>query len=272
MSFYSKNSRYSKEIKIFFHTFSLIFILLFVSGCLSSKTPYTQRTQLMLISPDEELKLSNNAVKEILQSEKLSSDKVATSRVETIGKKLADVSNRDDFKWEFYLVDKDVVNAFCLPGGKIFVYSGLMDIVDSDDELSVVIAHEIAHAIARHGAERLSIQQASSALKSIGLMIVGTQTQNAAYLSAFDMAFGLGTTFGVALPYSRSHEYEADLIGLNLMYKAGYNIDFAITFWEKMQNISKDSPIFEFASTHPSNENRIQKLKEEIARLKTLSK
>jgi len=234
---------------------SLFFLLM---ACATA--PYTGRSQLMLVSPQEEIALGNQASKEILQKEPLSHDPYYNDLVRRVGIRIARAANRPDFQWEFYVIDKPkVANAFCLPGGKIFVYTGIFKYAETEAELATVIAHEVGHALARHGAERMSMSLLAKMGEQAALMALNIQTPEAA--QAFDAAYGIAANLGVLLPYSRTQEYEADHIGLILMALAGYDPHAALSFWGKMAQESKDKPALEFLSTHPLDKNRIARIK-----------
>ncbi len=238
-----------------------LFIGLFVLiGC--QKTPYTDRSQLVLYSYDEEMSMGVTASRDILKKEKLSRDKKKIKMVRRVGYRLAKVANTN-YKWEFHVIKKDVLNAFCLPGGKVFIYEGIFKAAKNEDQLATVMSHEIAHALARHGAERMSMGQ----IASLGKVAVG-EVSGLSGNKAFDLAFGLGTQYGVMLPYSRSFEYEADEIGIYLMKKAGYNTAEAVNFWKNMKAKKNGAEPIEFMSTHPADDNRIANIKRIIAKEK----
>ena len=235
--------------------FALLFVLV---ACATA--PYTGRSQLMLISPSEELALGAKASQEILQKEPLSKDPYYNSLVRRVGIRIARVANRPNFQWEFHVIDKPkVVNAFCLPGGKIFVYTGIFKYANTEAELATVIAHEVGHALARHGAERMSMGLLAQMGEQAAMMALNIQTPEAA--QAFDAAYGIAANVGLLLPYSRTQEYEADHIGLILMAMAGYDPHAALSFWEKMAQQSKGKTSIEFLSTHPLDKNRIARIK-----------
>ena len=240
---------------------SAILALLFI-GC--TKAPITGRNQLIMINPSQELQLGFQSAQEILKKEKVSSDPQKNAMVQRIGKRIATVATNqypiaESFTWEFFVIEDDEqANAFCLPGGKVFVYTGLFKYAANDAELAAVMGHEIGHALARHGAERMS----SSQLTQMGGQVLGSVMQgrgNPQNTAAVMQAFGIGTQLGIALPHSRTQEYEADHIGLVLMAKAGYNPQSALTFWEKFAKDGRTPP--EYLSTHPAPANRIQKIK-----------
>lgn len=236
----------------------LILVPIFFVGCMG-KTPYTKRNQLMLVSVEEEKALGLQASGDILKTEKLSSDKMATQMLKRVGANIAKVADKSDFQWEFYLIDKDELNAFCLPGGKVFVYTGILKVAKSEAQLATVMSHEIAHAIARHGAEKMSMQQATDIGK--GLLTSALGIANSEWAGAFDTAYGVGTSVGVVLPHSRKQESEADKIGLILMAKASYNPNDALEFWYNMQKLSQGDGGFAFLRTHPTDSTRIENIK-----------
>lgn len=164
------------------------------------------------------------------------------------------------YKWEFNLVDNKEVNAWCLPGGKVVVYTGIMPFTKDEAGLAVVMGHEIAHAVANHGGERLS-QQLAVVLGGVSLDIA-MQKEPEQTRQLFNLAYGVGSTLGT-LAYSRTHEYEADKLGMVFMAMAGYQPDRALSFWEDMAAIPGSSPP-ELLSTHPGNENRIRAIREYI--------
>ena len=238
---------------------SAILALLFI-GC--SKAPITGRNQMIIVSPQQELSLGFESAKQVLAKEKLSTDPQKNAMVKRIGQRIAKTTealHKVNYQWEFFVIDNDKEgNAFCLPGGKVFVYTGLFKYASNDDELAAVMGHEIAHALARHGAERMS----SGQVQQVGGQILGAvmQSQGNAVNTAMAMqAFGIGTQMGIMLPHSRTQEYEADHIGLVLAAKSGYNPRSALSFWEKFGASGETPP--EYMSTHPAPANRIAEIK-----------
>jgi predicted Zn-dependent protease len=244
----------------------LIIALVLLSGC--GSVPLTGRKQILLVSDQDVLSSSLTEYNDYIKTAKLSTNKTKTAQVVRVGKKIAAAteaylksngleSEVQNFAWEFNLVQDDQVNAFCMPGGKIVVYEGLMKLVDSDDELAVVVGHEVAHAVAKHSNERMSqqllAQYGSAALEQ------AVSGSSAAVQTVAGTVYGLGAQYGVMLPYSRKHEYEADQMGLIFMAIAGYNPDKAVTFWTKMSSASSAS-VPEIMSTHPSDTNRISEI------------
>jgi predicted Zn-dependent protease len=163
-----------------------------------------------------------------------------------------------NFKWEFNLINTEDINAFCMPGGKIVVYQGLMKLVSTEDELAVVVGHEVAHAVAKHSNERMSqeiLTQYGAAFLSAAL-----SEKSKAVQTVGNTVFGLGAQLGVMLPYSRKHELEADYMGLVFMTMAGYDPNKAVTFWQKMSAASGSSSKQDFMSTHPNDSKRISEI------------
>ena len=193
--------------------------------------------------------------------------------VQRVGARIADAVERymnenymsdriAGYNWEFKLVESKEKNAWCMPGGKVVVYTGILDIAQDDAGLAVVMGHEIAHAIAKHGAERMS----QALLVSAGGVALDTAMENesSGRRQAFLMAYGLGATVGLMLPYSRTHEKEADRLGLIFMAMAGYDPQTAVDFWERMKAEKEGSSTPEFLSTHPADETRIENIKNNL--------
>ena len=235
-------------------------ITIYFTACLAS-TPYTKRKQLVLFSPQQEMQMGYQSAQQILKKERLSRDPQLNAVVQRVGQRIAQAANQPNYKWQFFVIDKDMLNAFCLPGGKVFVYKGLFRAVQNEDQLAVVIGHEVAHAIARHGAERMSMMQLGRMGKTIAAQTIG----GGKYAGMINKAYGATEGVGLILPFSRKFEYEADEIGLYLMTQAGYNPREAIKFWDNMRRLSagKKKPP-EFLSTHPADANRIRKIQERI--------
>lgn len=238
---------------------------LLLGGC--ATTPVTNRTQFMMVSSDQEMALGATESQKVLQTSKLSQDKALQERVKRIGQRIAAVSGENSYAWEYNVIDDATPNAFCLPGGKVFFYTGILKITENDDQIATVMAHEVAHALARHGAERLSMQMASD----IGAQVLATALNiPVQYQGLYSQAYGITSQVGLILPFSRKFEYEADQIGIYLMWKAGYNPNQALRFWENMARISAGSqkpPAF--LSTHPADEARVRAIREYIAQLPT---
>lgn len=227
---------------------------LFIAGC--SSVPYSNRSQLLFISEEEEARMGSVAWQETLNTEKISNDPFLNSAVQRVGSAVAAVSERSDFKWEFKVFASEVPNAYCLPGGKVGVYTALFQYTDNDAELATVISHEVAHAICRHGGERVSQQT----LQAAGAELIGAASSDSELAM---MAYGLTTNLAAILPFSRTHELEADFVGLLLMAKAGYDPRHSITFWRKFGSLGS-SKLMAYFSTHQHGEDRIDILNEKM--------
>ncbi len=248
---------------------SLVFtLLIFLYAC--STVPITGRKQLNVIPAQEILSLSNQQYDSFLKEHKLSSDKKAADMVKRVGKRIQSAvtrflveQNRTDlltgYNWEFNLVEDKQANAWCMPGGKVVVYTGILPVTKDETGLAVVMGHEIAHAIAEHGSERMSqelMRQLGGVTLNVALQDKPEETR--ALLLA---AYGVGSEVGVMLPYSRVHESEADHLGLIFMAMAGYDPSYAPEFWERMKKLNNTPKPPEFLSTHPSDDTRIANLK-----------
>lgn len=229
--------------------------------------PVTGRSQLMLVGESEERQMGLQAYREVLAKEPLSDDAQTNALVEKVGRRIAaaaehspgDLWRAPRFRWEFKTVDKNELNAFCLPGGKVVVYTGILPITRTESGLAVVIGHEVAHALAHHGAERMSNQMAAqvgatAAAVALSATVTG---RSRAYLPAMMAAVGAGATYGYVLPMSRAQESEADRIGLILMAMAGYDPREAVTVWERMRAANTGPRKAEWLSTHPTDTTRI---------------
>lgn len=247
---------------------------LLLTSC--GSVPITGRKQLNLVSDSEVLQASLQEYASFMQTAKVSGQKTQSAMVTRVGQRIAAAteaylrangyeSEIQNFQWEFNLVKSDEINAWCMPGGKIVVYEGIMNLVSSDDELAVVVGHEVAHAVAKHSNERMSQQ----VLAQYGASAVSifTSGKSAATQQIAQQVYGLGAQYGVMQPFSRKHESEADKMGLVLMTIAGYNPDVAVTFWQKMEASSSTS-VPEFLSSHPSHETRIADIKKWLPEVK----
>ena len=242
----------------------VMFSLVIIAGCMH-KTPYTNRSQMIFMSQEEELALGEKSYEEALSTAKVITGTKDANRVKAIGEKIAKVANRSDFTWEFNLVEDKALNAFCLPGGKVVVYTGILTAARNDDQLATVISHEIAHALARHGAERMSSASVQQGIQTLGNVVLAVGAPS--YQNVFNQAYGIGSQIGVMLPYGRMQESEADEIGIYLMHKAGYNMQEALKFWENMSEGKTDTN--EFLSTHPSSSTRIEDIKKVIVKVQS---
>lgn len=224
-------------------------------GCKSA--PMTGRKQLLLMPEGQEVSLGDEAYQEVLAEEPPSSNAKYIAMVERVGQRIAARSNRPDFDWEFKVIASPTQNAFCLPGGKVAIYEGILPICRNEAGLAVVMSHEVAHALARHGGERMSQNMAVDQTKQAINFLMQKQDQTRRDLLL--QAYGVGTQYGVLLPYSRKQESEADHIGVMLMAEAGYDPSEAPAFWERFGSVGGEKPP-EFMSTHPADERRAQDL------------
>lgn len=235
----------------------------FCCGCRS--TPITGRRQLVFIPKSMEMSLGEQSYAEVLSNSTVSQNASWIDAVNRTGERIAAVANASGFQWEFRLLASPTQNAFCLPGGKVAIYEGIMPLCENEAGLAVVMSHEIAHALARHGAERMS-QQAG--VQGAGAVLGWAMSETTPLTRELAMrAFGTGTQYGILLPYSRHHESEADAIGIELMAKAGYDPAEAPLFWGRFGSAkSGASATPEWTSTHPSDERRAADLAEKLPR------
>ena len=242
-----------------------------------SKNPFTGKSNLNFVSNNELFPSSFQQYGQFIKENKVISGTADAKRVETVGMKIKTAAEKylnangysgylKDYQWEYKLVDSKDINAWCMPGGKIVVYTGILPITKDDAGLATVMGHEVSHALANHGAQRMSAAQ----LQQIGAVGVAVATGNKSQETQqiWQQAYGLGSQFGAMLPFSRSHESEADMIGLTLMAIAGYNPETAVAFWERMSAKSGGAAPPEFMSTHPSDATRIANIKKLIPQAK----
>lgn len=233
--------------------FAALFVL---AGC--ATVPYTNRRQFNIVSSAEEDQLGLQAFQDVKSKSAISKDPTLLAQVTRVGNRIAAVADRPDYKWEFTVIDDPkTVNAFCLPGGKVAVYTGILPVTQDDNGLAVVMSHEVAHALARHGAERMSEQMVAGVLEQAA--VVGGVIKTPEALQGVEAVYGIGR----ALPHGRKQESEADHIGLILMAKAGYDPRHAVPFWQRMAAGNKSAPP-EFLSTHPADSTRIKQIQEEL--------
>lgn len=258
-------------MKYFYSLLSIALSLFILASC--GSVPVTGRKQMLLVSDQEVLTLSLQQYDEFMKTAPKSTNKANTALVQKAGRNIANAvesylkaNGMEDlaatYAWEFNLVKSNDVNAFCMPGGKIVVYEGILPITQDETGLAVVLGHEVAHAVAKHANERMSQQVASQyGSAALGLALGGASSTVQAAASA---VYGLGAQYGVMLPYSRKQELEADKLGLIFMAMAGYNPQQAENFWVRMSQKTGGSGVAEFQSTHPSDETRIKKIQEAL--------
>ena len=250
--------------------FALLIAALLFQFC--SLVPLTGRRQLSLVSDADMLSTSFIQYDQFLNENKLSTNTAQTNMVKGVGRRIQNAvtiyfaqnnlsQDLNGFEWEFNLIENEEVNAWCMPGGKVVVYSGILPVTQNEIGLAVVMGHEIGHAVAKHSNERMSqalLAQLGGQTLATALQEKPEQTQE-----IWMTIFGVGVQLGAVLPYSRLQEGEADHLGLIFMAMAGYDPNGSIEFWQRMsQNAGAKPP--EFLSTHPSDENRIKKIKSEI--------
>ncbi|MBM3298935.1 MAG: M48 family metallopeptidase [Deltaproteobacteria bacterium] len=241
-------------------------LALFLVGCAS--VPHTGRRQLNIISDSQMNALALQALKQVLEKERESEDQRMSSIVRRVAdrvSKAAEATDKPGFDWEVRLIEKDTPNAFCLPGGKVIVFTGILPYARNEAGLAAIIGHEVAHAVARHGGERLSQQLALRGALVAGNEILKKKDGSLDSRSRMILAaLGLGGAVGVILPYSRVHELEADQISQVYMARAGYDPSEAVKVWRNMSKIKKP-PIPVWLSTHPADDERIKKLEEHLS-------
>ncbi len=255
---------------ISFAKFLLLIFILIISAC--TTVPVTGRNRVDFIPDSTIVSTSFQEYDKFLKENKLSKNVKQTAIVKKAGKNIQQAVEKyfsergmaaeiQNYKWEFNLIESEEKNAWCMPGGKVVIYEGIMSIAKDEQGLAVVMGHEIAHAVAKHGNERMS----QSLLIQTGGALLSAATQNKSEGSrkAFMTAYGLGAQFGFMLPYSRVHEKEADYLGLVFMTIAGYDPNEAVSFWTRME-VEGSNNVPEFLSTHPSGSTRISEIKAAI--------
>jgi predicted Zn-dependent protease len=235
-----------------------ILLVVLLAGC--ATVPVTGRKSFNLIPESQAIAMGEDAYRQVLSESKIITSGPDYQMMMEVGTRIAAVAD-EPYEWQFALIDDaNTVNAFCLPGGKVAVYTGILKVARNADGLAVVMGHEIAHAVARHGSERmtdqLALQVAGTGLESL---LGGTSEGSRNLIMA---AYGVGAQIGVLLPFGRSQETEADHIGLVYMARAGYDPHEAPLFWERMNAESGGGSPPEFLSTHPNPENRVRQLRE----------
>ena len=254
--------------------FLIVFLLLIIS---CATNPFTGKQNLNFVSNSQLFPSSFQQYGTFLKENKVIVGTTDAKRVESVGMKIKAAAERwlkanghaeylNGYQWEYKLIENKELNAWCMPGGEIVVYSGILPVTKDDAGLATVMGHEVSHALANHGAQRMSAAQLQQ-LGAVGVA-VATGSKSAEQQQMWQQYYGIGSQVGVMLPFSRSHETEADKIGLTLMAIAGYNPDFAISFWERMSASSSGNTPPEFLSTHPSDATRIANLRKLIPEAK----
>lgn len=246
---------------------SIFLTIALLIGC--ATVPITGRKQLSLVPDSQILPLSYDAYRDVMSQSNLSNNQEQVKLVKQVGENIQIAVEQfmtqnkmeDELKgyaWEFNLIEDDIINAWCMPGGKVAFYTGILPVCQDEKGVAVVMGHEVAHAIANHGGERMSqglMQQMGGVALSVAVKDQPEQTQMLYYT-----AYAIGTTYGAMLPFSRLHESEADKLGLVFMAMAGYDPIEAPKFWQRMDAMAGNPPVPEWMSTHPSHETRIENL------------
>ena len=245
-----------------FKKLSVVWFAATILLCSCATVPETGRTQLLLVSSSEEIQLGITSFEKLKRETPICKDPQINELVQKVGKRIAAVANLPGAQWEFVVFESKEANAFCLPGGKVGVYTGILQVTKNEAGLATVIGHEVAHAVARHGGERIS----QALLLQTGESLLGKAISSAdpKLQSATLLAYGVGSTVAIQLPHSRLQESEADHIGLIYMAKAGYDPREAIAFWQRFSEFNRTqgaSNVPAFLRTHPLDEKRIEQLK-----------
>ena len=242
----------------------LFIILTFLITSACATTPVSNRSALILIPQSQEISLGKQSYEQILKKEKESEDANLTQIVSRVGQRIVAVSDMPKLDWEFKLIESDTKNAFALPGGKVAIYTGLLSVAKNEAGLATIMSHEIAHVIARHGAQRMTQQM----LLQGAMLGAGLSMKNNTQRNIILSALGVGVLYGFTLPFSRSHESEADQIGLLYMARAGYDPNEALQFWQRFSKVKDGKAPPEWASTHPADTTRMQGLRKYFSRAK----
>jgi len=240
----------------------IILTILITSAC--ATTPVSNRSALILIPQSQEISLGKQSYDQILKKEKESEDANLTQIVSRVGQRIVAVSDMPKLDWEFKLIESDTKNAFALPGGKVAIYTGLLSVAKNEAGLATIMSHEIAHVIARHGAQRMTQQM----LLQGAMLGAGLSMKNNTQRNIILSALGVGVLYGFTLPFSRSHESEADQIGLLYMARAGYDPNESLQFWQRFSTVKDGKAPPEWASTHPADTTRMQGLRSYLSRAK----
>lgn len=247
----------------FLVTVALALLAAALTGC--TTVPVTGRSQLNLLTPGQEMQLGLTSFTELKKNTPVSKDAAVNAMIQRVGQRIAAVAQADmpGAQWEFVVFESKEVNAFCLPGGKVGVYTGILPITKDESGMATVLGHEIAHAVARHGGERMT---EAMLIQTGGELLSATLVNSDPRWKAIaGLAYGVTAEVGVALPHSRGHESEADHIGLRYMARAGYDPEAAVGFWQRFaafnaQQQGNATPAF--LRTHPTDEARVKQLQE----------
>lgn len=246
-------------------TLLILVVFLGVSACKTN--PFTGKSTLNFYPNSQIFPMAFAQYDQFLGDNKVVKGTSDAQMIVKVGQRISSAAERwltangypgylKDYKWEYNLVNDEAINAWCMPGGKIVFYTGILPICQGETGVAVVMGHEVAHALANHGAQRMS----AGVLQQLGAVAGNVAIQDPEKRNIFNQAYGVGSSVGVMLPFSRGHETEADRIGLQIMAIAGYNPDEAAELWKRMKANSGGKAPAEFLSTHPSNDTRINNL------------
>lgn len=257
-----------------------IFVAILAVGIFAAcqTNPFTGTKDLALVPNSQLFPMSFQQYDEVLGESQLETGTADAEMIKSVGQKIARAAEKylaaegdedylKDYKWEYHLIKSDQVNAWCMPGGKIAVYTGILPITKSEAGLAVVMGHEVSHALLNHGQRKMSQDQLTQLAGAAG----SAAFKNPSNSKLFQQAFGVTSQYGVALPYSRKFETQADELGLKLMAIAGYDPQVGVELWERMSQAGGKEPA-EFLSTHPSNQSRINNISKQIESAKELGR
>ncbi|OBX21113.1 MULTISPECIES: M48 family metallopeptidase [Bizionia] len=254
-----------------------LFVLILVASCATN--PFTGSQTMALVSNDQLFPTAFQQYNQVLSENKVITGTSQSEMIKRVGQRISVSAERwlnangyqgylEGYKWEYNLIESDQVNAWCMPGGKIAFYTGILPIAENETAIAAIMGHEVAHALANHGQQRMSAAYIQQGIALAGnVLIEDNQTRD-----IFNQSYGIGTQVGVMLPFSRSHETEADKIGLILMAVAGYNPEEAANLWRRMDANSGGQAPPEFLSTHPANASRIENLTNLVPQAKSEAK
>jgi predicted Zn-dependent protease len=229
-----------------------------------AENPALGRSQFMVVSDAQLAQMADQTWQDALSQERVSRDANRNAQVRRVGERIAGVSGLTQYDWEFVVFESEQANAWALPNGKVAMYTGMLDLMENDDQVATVVGHEVAHVAGRHAAERASQQMAAGLGTSLAAVAIGATGRGGDNADMWAGVLGAGATFAVILPYSRSHELEADRIGVDYMDRAGYRPSQALDFWSRMAGRDQTGRPPVFLSTHPDPQNRIVQLRQHI--------
>jgi len=254
-----------------------LFVLILVASCATN--PFTGSQTMALVSNDQLFPTAFQQYNQVLSENKVITGTSQSEMIKRVGQRISVSAERwlnangyqgylEGYKWEYNLIESEQINAWCMPGGKIAFYTGILPIAENETAIAAIMGHEVAHALANHGQQRMSAAYIQQGIALAGnVLIEDNQTRD-----IFNQSYGIGTQVGVMLPFSRSHETEADKIGLILMAVAGYNPEEAANLWRRMDANSGGQAPPEFLSTHPANASRIENLTNLVPQAKSEAK